>query len=411
MQTMDDAQEDTAPESEPIKPAKPARRRRGGWLIALVIIIIVLVAAWFGWQWWQQQRAASAASQQHAQQNMQALTSVHADVDTLHSQLDTLESQLDKLHKQTRALGQRVSASADSDDGLRQQLQGLLQRTTQLEAAVAKLSQQRLSGRDAGLVDDTAMLLRLGQQRYELFHDAASAEKAYTLAAQTLGAVNDPAYASVGQSIASERQALADTHPQARINALARLQQMRAHWSELPLKSLDNGANTAPHTTWQRVWHALSTLVKIDHYSAQSPNARHDPAMARTLAQLDLVQAQASLLASDMPSYRAALQLLQAELQEHFEHGDAGVRKAETTLKQLLDNAAADSTPVRLGTALRELENLRAVHGVAPDSDAGMAPAAPLPTPAPAATSSVPPAAASVPAPASTAATPGGGTV
>lgn len=395
MQTMDDKQVDTVPESAPNKPAKPARRGRGGWLIALLIVIILLVGAWFGWQWWQQQRAEVVASQQQSQQKMQALTAVQSDI-------GNVKAQIDALRKQTQALGQRMNASANTDDGLTQQLQGVSQRTTQLEGAVAKLSQQRLSGRDASLVDDTAMLLRLGQQRYALFHDAAAAGQAYTLAAQTLGAVNDPAFASVRQSIASERKALAATHPQARIEDLATLQRLRADWSNLPLKSLDNGADTPPRTTWQRVWHALSTLVKIDHYNAQLPDARYDPAMARKLARLDLAQAQASLLASDMPSYRVALQLVQSDVAEHFDQGDAGVRKAQTTLKQLLAKATANTPPVPLGAALRELENLRAVHGVAPDATQPSPPAAPAPAP-------VPPAApASVPTPASSAATAGG---
>lgn len=350
MQDMDEPQEVIAPESESIEPTNPARRRRGGWLIALIILIIVLVAAWFGWQWWQQQRTDMAASQQQSQQKMHALTDVRSDVGALQSQTDALSSQLAALNKQTQALDQRISASASDDDGLHQQLQGLLQRTSQLESAVAKLSQQRLSGRDASLVDDTAMLLRLGQQRYELFHDAASAAQAYALAGQTLGAVKDPAYASVRQSISNEHNALAGTHPTARVNDLATLQGLRAHWSEMPLKSLDNGADAQPRTTWQRVWNALSTLVKIDHYNAQLPDARYDPAIAHNLARLDLAQAQASLLASDMPGYRAALQLVQSDLQGHFDQGDAGVRKAESTLKQLLANAAADTTPVQVGS-------------------------------------------------------------
>ncbi|MDN5925354.1 MAG: uroporphyrinogen-III C-methyltransferase, partial [Xanthomonadales bacterium] len=303
----------------------PTRRRGGGWLIAILILIVLLVAAWFGWQWWQGQRADIAASQQQTQQKMQALVGVQSDIGALRTDVDALQAQLAAVGKDRAALDQRLSASNDANSGLRQQLQGLAQRATQLEAAVAQLAQQRVTGHDASLLDDAAMLLRLGQQRYQLFHDAAGAMQAYAEAEQTLAAVNDPAFASVRQSVASEHAALSATHPAARNDDLASLQQLRAQWSNLPLKALDNGAQAQPIGTWQRIWHALSNLVKVDHYSAQSPAASHDAALARQLARLNLAQAQAALLAADMPSYRAALQRVDADLSAHFEQGDAGV--------------------------------------------------------------------------------------
>ena len=61
------------------------------------------------------------------------------------------------------------------------ELLGQGERTRQLEDAVAKLAEKSLSGHDAMLLDETESLLRMGAERYTLFHDAQGAAAAYAL--------------------------------------------------------------------------------------------------------------------------------------------------------------------------------------------------------------------------------------
>ncbi|HEX8779457.1 MAG TPA: uroporphyrinogen-III C-methyltransferase, partial [Rhodanobacter sp.] len=241
-----------------------------------------------------------------------------------------------------------------------QQSQG--DRLRQLEEAVGKLSESTLSARDTTLLDETESLLRMAKERYELFHDAQGAAAAYALAAQTLAAVSDGAFAGLRQSIEAERRALLASQPTGQAEALARLTVLRGALPTLPLKPLDAPTGASSDSAWSRIRRALAGVVSVRRDNG-APLAVADARFARELVGLDLAQAQAALLAHDPGAWAAALRRADDGLAGQFDDGADAVRQARATLKQLAD-ALPDNAPVQLGAALTELRNLRAVHAL-----------------------------------------------
>jgi uroporphyrin-3 C-methyltransferase len=349
--------------STPMRPApvraQPAPRTGGTLALAVLLALIALGGAGYvGWQQWQQAQLSTADSRSLA---------------TLQQRVGALETTLSGVSGERTSLNQRLSDADQVNRSLREELLGQAERTRNLEDAVAKLAQKSLSGQDATLLDETESLLRMAGERYTLFHDAQGAAAAYTLADQTLAGVNDAAFAGLRQSIAAERDALAKSQPASQASALQQLTELRGDLASLPLKTLDNPSTAAQtQTVWQRIKSALSSVVSVQR-SNGAPLAVADARFARELASLDLAQAQTALLAYDANAYAAALQRVDVALSSQFDESNPDVQQARVTLKQL-GAALPPSAPVRLGTALTELRNLRTVHALKPEST-GAAPA------------------------------------
>jgi uroporphyrin-3 C-methyltransferase len=368
-------------DSMPPRPAKPPVKRaeprpRGGGSIALAVLlsfVAVGVAGYVGWQQWQQLRNTTADNQS---------------VSSLQQRVGTLESTLSGVSDQRASLDQRLSEAAAVNRSLREELLGQADRTRNLEDAVARLAEKSLSGHDAMLLDETESLLRMGGERYQLFHDAQGAAAAYALADQTLAAVNDGSFSGLRQSIGAEHDALVKSQPASQAGALQQLVELRGTLATLPLKPLDNpNENTAPDA-WSRIGHALASVVSIQRDNG-APLAVADARFARELAALDLAQAQAALLAYDSKDYAAALQRVDASLTSQFDNNSQAVKQAHASIAEIA-RQLPPTAPVKLGAALSELRNLRSVHAINPHANSP-APAASAASAAPATASSVAP--------------------
>lgn len=319
----------------------PVPRRGGTLALALLLALLALgLAGYVAWRQWQQMQGRAS--------------------DNLDQRVGHLEDTLGTLGDERTLLRQRLGDAEQVNRGLREELLGQSERLRNLEDAVAKLSEKSLSGHDAMLLDETETLLRMGQQRYALFHDAQAAAAAYALADQALAAVNDGAFSGVRQSIAAEREALEQSVPQTR--AVDTLQQLRGAMETLPLKPQDTPAGQANPGAWARIRHALGSVVSVQR-DDDAPLAVADARFARELAALDLAQAQAALLAADVGAAQAAIVRAQASLTAQFDAADPAVAHAQAQLASLA-KALKPATPVQLGAALAELRNLRAVHAL-----------------------------------------------
>ncbi|MFA6229018.1 MAG: uroporphyrinogen-III C-methyltransferase [Rhodanobacter sp.] len=335
--------------------ARPPRTRGGGLLAwALLLALAALAAAsYVGWRQWQQQTGVSAAA---------------LDTADLRTRVSSLETALTGVNDQRSSLDQRLNDAAAVNRSLREELLGQAERTRNLEDAVAKLAEKSLSAHDTMLLDETDSLLRMGAQRYALFHDPQAAAAAYALADQTLATVNDGAFSGVRLSIEAEHEALLKSQPASQASALQQLQALRDNLVNLPLKPLDNGAAGQPGDVWSRIRHVLAGVITVQRDNG-APLAVADARFARELAALDLAQAQAALLAYDSKGYAAALQRVNASLASQFDTSAEAVQKARSTLDQL-SRQLPPNAPVELGAALTELRNLRAVHALAPQPEA-----------------------------------------
>ncbi|MCX7514499.1 uroporphyrinogen-III C-methyltransferase [Frateuria hangzhouensis] len=350
------------PAATPVPAATPAPRparapaaapRRGGTLaLALLLALLALgLAGYVAWRQWQQAQGSAS--------------------DNLDQRVGQLEGTLGTLGDERSSLRQRLGDAEQVNRSLREEMLGQSERLRNLEDAVAKLSEKSLSGHDAMLLDETGTLLRMGQQRYVLFHDAQGAAAAYALADQALAAVNDGAFSGVRQSIAAEREALEQGLPRTR--AVDTLQQLRGALETLPLAPRDTSGGQVNPGAWARIGRALGSVVSVQRDNG-APLAMADARFARELAALDLAQAQAALLAADVDAARDAVARAQASLAAQFDTHDPAVAHAQAQLASLA-KTLAPATPVQLGAALAELRNLRAVHALRA-ADATPAPAA-----------------------------------
>jgi len=345
---MTDDIEDTAPRSGTHKP-----RKRPPGLAALAILMALVALAVAAWSVWRLQRFThdEVAARQHDATTIAAL-----------------QSQLAAGDEQARAGDHRIGKLESGFDDLRASTQGLDRRIANLETAYTNLSGQQQSAQDTVLLNDADMLLRTGAQRYDLFHDASGALKAYSQAVEVLAQVQNPAYAPVRASAATERDALAAAAPPSRQGALDTLSALRGKVASLPLASAE--ASTSASTPsrkpgfWSRVGDAFSGIVKVSHDNGNAAPL-DDAHFARQTLVLDLAQAQEALLAFDDVTYRAALQRADAALAAQFDGNDAGVKEANAQIANLLAQHDGGPAP-KLGGALAQLQSLRASQPAAP---------------------------------------------
>lgn len=345
---IEDPIEEPATEPAPRKP----RRAPGLAAVAVVVAIVALVvAAWSVWRLQHFTHAEEAARKQ----------------DT--ATIANLQNQLAVGNQQAQAGNHRIGNLESSLDDLRTGTQGLGRRIANLEIAITNLSGQQQSGHDTMLLNDAEMLLRTGQQRYELFHDSDGALKAYSQAIEVLAQVQNPAYAPVRASATTERDALAAAAPPSRQAALDALSRLRGKAASLPLaEGRPASAASAKPGFWSRIGRAFSGIVRVTHDNgpaAPLPDARFAP---QALA-LDLAQAQESLLALDDAGYRNALQRADDLLAAQFDAHDAAVKSARDQIANLLSQRAAGPVP-QLGGALAQLQSLRASQIPAPPAPA-----------------------------------------
>jgi uroporphyrin-3 C-methyltransferase len=340
------------PESRP--PQDPAPPRRGGGLatsIALVALAAAGVSLWFAYTLKQGQADAQASLR-----------------DDLQARVDELARGAEQRKRDLDALRARLNDADGVNKSVREELLGLGERSRHLEDAVANLAEQRLSGRDALAMNEAEFLLQLAQERLSLFRDAHSAIAAYRLADSALAAAEDPVFASVRQTIGAERQALEASKPAETQATLSALERLRARLPELSRQTAAEEA-AAPPSRWQSF---LSQFVRVSRRD-DATVAPRDVELVRSLTALDLRVAEAALLAGDADGYAAALKRTREGLSSGFEAKAAPVQEALAELDRLAAQPLAPVLP-ELGTALKELRNLRATRAL---SHPPAAPAAP----------------------------------
>jgi uroporphyrin-III C-methyltransferase len=337
------------------RPPAPARPSHGGTLaLTLLLALIAIVGTGYvAWRQWQVMHIDAEALRTSA---------------NLEQRVNVLEHNLSGATGQNNLLLQRLNDSDQVNRSMREELLSQDQRVRDLEEAVGRLSEKTLSGQDAMRLDETEMLLRMGTERYTLFHDAQGAAQAYALAEQTLAAVNDDAFNGVRQSIDAEHEALLKSQPGDRQQMLDTVVQLRNDLADLPLKPLDEPVTSQSNGVWARIRHALFSVIQIQRDNG-APIDIADARIAREMVALDLAQAQAALIAWDNDACSAALKRADAGLAAQFDVQSPAVQQARERIAKLGDQLKP-AIPVTLGASLGELRNLRAVHALKPATDA-----------------------------------------
>jgi uroporphyrin-3 C-methyltransferase len=338
----------------------PTSPRSSGGTLALALLLALIAIVGVGYVAWRQWKLTHISTV--------ALRTTTG----LEDRVNTMEHALSGATNQDTLLMQRLNDADQVNRSLREELLSQDQRVRDLEEAVGRLSEKTLSGQDAMRLDETESLLRMGAERYTLFHDAQSAAQAYALADQALAGVSDSAFNGVRQSIDAEREALVKSQSADRQQLLDTVVQLRNDLPGLPLKPLDEPTTNQDNGVWARIRRALYSVIQI-HRDNGAPVDIADARIAREMVALDLAQAQAALIAWDDDACSAALKRVDAGLVAQFDPQSPAVQQARDHIATL-GNQLKPSIPVKLGGALSELRNLRAVHALKSEPDNGAAP-------------------------------------
>lgn len=339
------------PSAEPMPVPPPPRRGAGGfgWLL----LILAVAAAGYGY--WRL-RGIEQGHEETVQSEASAAQKLRDEVEALRHGTDASKREVETLRT-------RLDDAAKVNESLRGQVLGLSERARLSEDAIANLAEKRLSGHDALLLNEAELLLVLAQERASLFADPAPALAAYRLADEALAQANDSAFASVRQSIQAEITALNALEAANPTALQASLAQLRESLATLPTTPSGEGADDARETSrFSRIFGQFIRIRRDDDASARF--ARNDPLLARMLVDASLRDAQAALLVRDPSRWQQSLGIARSQLTHDFDAASPDVVKAQATLESLAKAAIAPPAPNVLGSALKELRNLRATHSL-----------------------------------------------
>lgn len=348
---MSDDTENTfpAPIAESTAPAPKTRadtpRSRSGaaWVMALLALIVGGIALWRDY--------VIEHGQADAQSGMR---------NEFSARIDEIARDAAQRKRDFESLRTRLADADSVNKSVREEMLGLGERSRHLEDAVANLAEQRLTGRDALALNEAEFLLLQAQERLALFEDAQAAISAYKLADSALAAAEDPVFSSVRETIGAERRALEASKPVETQAAIAAIERVRAALPGLPGEHAAV-AEPASASRWQKFF---AQFVRISTTSDTDANMQHDIGLIRSLAAIDLRAAEAALLARDAEGYKLALQRARAGIVAGFDAQSAPVKEALAELDRRASEPLAPALP-ELGSALKELRNLRATRALA----------------------------------------------
>jgi uroporphyrin-3 C-methyltransferase len=343
--TLDSLPAPTAAAPSPAAHARSSAARGGAaaWLVALLALVVAGVALW------------RAYVVEHGQADAQAGIR-----NELSARVDELARGIDQRKRDLESMRTRLADSDGVNKSMREEMLGLGERSRHLEDAVANLAEQRLSGRDALALNEAEFVLQQAQERLALFQDAPAAISAYKLADSALAAAEDPVFSSVRQTIGAEMHALEASKPVETQAAIVALERVRAALPGLPTGHAAL-AETASTSRWQGF---LAQLVRVSHSDDAAVNAVQDIGLTRSLAALDLRAAEAALFARDADAYKSALARARAGIVAGFDAQSAPVRDVLAEVDRVAGQPLAPALP-ELGSALKELRNLRATRALA----------------------------------------------
>ncbi len=293
----------------------------------------------------------------------------------LGERVQSLERALEQVREGQQRLSQRLDGSTATNQVLREEILGMGERAALLEDAVARLAQSRMSGESVLRLNQAEFLLSMGAERLSLYADVPAAIQALSLAEGTLAGLDDPALATLRQTLTQELIQLRELPPDARPRLRAELALLAGQLAALPASRAGTVALVTPQDS--RIKQLLGQLVtvrRIDPQTTLLGPAQRQAALAAIALQLDL--AQAALARPDEEAFRAAL--------DRIEHGSADLfdTDADTVARwfaRLAELRQAELSPElpALGATLRELRGLRAMRHV------GSGDAVRLPPPSP----------------------------
>jgi len=318
-----------------------------GKAIAILALLVSLAAVCAcGCLWWQTRQANPVdTTQQQAMTLLQNAQQQQGEsLASLENQVGGLESPVDANEFLRR--GERLGQIENRLTGLQGQSAEDQATINAVQGSVRSL-EQRLSATESGLISVAASnqnssaeldiaeidyLLRVANERLQLFADADAADLALQAADVQIDALDDPIYLSVRQRIAAARQALATVPAIDRIQLSARLNKMQSDIPALPFRGEDV-QQAEPILAddagwWESFKHTMASLVTVRRRVSedQSMLSLDDKDYLRQGLWLQLESARLALMRSDATTYINSLDRVGQSVEQFFQVGDPAVK-------------------------------------------------------------------------------------
>lgn len=341
--------------------------RPGRALAGLALLVALAALAGSAWLWWSdfRDRGAEAARQAAAASRYDRIESeVDQRVSDLESRLDSLAAEdagdLAALQRQVQSMQPEVRQAAQAGSeaaALARTLQSSLEGTNaRLAALESRFDALAARGFDGGTELDLAeldYLLRLAQERLQLFLDIRTADRALELAAEHVAALDNPVYSGLQREIAAARGELAAVDMPDPATLDRELDAVQQRIATLPFEGSealgsrgesDAGETGAGAGWWARLKSALSGLVTVRRTSGEVRDlpALADQELIRQRAWLEVERVRLAAMRHDQPAYEAAIERARETIERWFAPRHRGTRAA---LQALQSAAAMDVEP------------------------------------------------------------------
>ncbi len=327
------AKPEPKPKPEPGIEPEPKPRRGGSALAFLALLIALAAAAGTAWMWWQDQASGDSTSAQL----LSEVSRLESNDSHLSAQLQDLSKAIDSLSAAGYAdtvdeLKARSSEERAQLEAMQQALQQQLALTRSqqeatdamhgrllaAEAALAAASGRELDARGELDLAEVDYLLRLANERLQLFSDPVAAERALVLADAHLAALDNPSYLGVRRAIAAARSDLAavdlpdDLVIAGQLDAMQKaIPTLRFPEATVPTAGT---AQEAEEGWWEKLKATFASLVTVRR-STDEENRRislQDQDYVRQRLWLQLEVAHLALMRHDQDALSGALQRVRA---------------------------------------------------------------------------------------------------
>ncbi len=338
---------DVIESSPPAETSGRSRYRPGRALVWLVLLLLVATGGWWLWEHIKELRARAAIAAEQSDL-----------IDALRQQVGELDSRIAQNHQSQRNLAVRMDDVAGTHRVLRDEMLSVAERAAALEESINRLAESRERSANTLRLDEAEYLLRIGQERVDLFGDAAGAARAFALADDVLAGLDDPSFAGLRQTVAEELALLRAAPAGPRQRILARLDTLIPAIERLPTRPAQDNllAEGGDASTLRNILARLVTVRRVDQGGASLSPARI--AAQRAALDLELGVARAAAERGDQGAFQAALLRAAGQLERAFDPEAAAVQQAARQLEALAKESLEMNLP-QLGTSQRELRLLR----------------------------------------------------
>ena len=371
-------------ESNPPEPP----RRSGSGLAFLALLIALAALAATAWFWWQGQSSDSAVAGL-AQSEFVRLdgndSRLSAQIQELRKALESLpegdhearfaalEKALSEEQARATALQQALQEQAALARSTQSAIDAMHGRLVAAESSLARVDARELDARGNLDLAEVDYLLRLANERVQLFSEPRSADRALALAAAHLAALDKPVYLGVRQAIAAARTELAAMDLPDDLEIAGQLEAIQEAIPGWPFQLGSPAAaeiGTAVETGWwEKLKSTLGSLVTVRR-STEDENQRislEDKDYVRQRIWLQLEIAHLALMRRDQQAFRSSLERVRESLADWFVNDDA-FRLVDADIETLqgidIDVEVPDITAP--WSTLRLLRNATPVPAVAP---------------------------------------------